>query len=105
MPTSVSEPRGTYESSAPNITPDWRKMRPKHQEVCRAHLVAVVDGQGDGLYETVLTSPLALPARWMPRPSCAAWGPRYMLDGGGSTQLICRDQPSCFGAPHPQALG
>jgi len=98
-----------YESSAPNIIAGLAEDAPKNiKKYVGRTFVAVVDGQGDGLYETVLIFSTRTARQVDAASVLRSFGAAkiMMLDGGGSTQLICRDQPIIASERLiPQAIG
>jgi hypothetical protein len=98
-----------YDSSAPNIVAGLAEDAPKNiKKYVGRTFVAVVDEDGDGLYETVLIFSTRTARQLDAASVLRSFGAHkiMMLDGGGSTQLICRDQPIIASERLiPQAIG
>jgi hypothetical protein len=98
-----------YSSSAPNIVAGLAEDAPKNiKKYVGRTFIGVVDKNGDERYETVLIFSTRT-ARQVDAASVLRSFGAYklmMLDGGGSTQLICQDEAIIASErPIPQALG
>ncbi len=98
-----------YSSSAPNIVAGLAEDAPKNiKKYVGRTFLGVVDKNGDERFETVLIFSTRS-ARQVDAASVLRSFGAYkimMLDGGGSTQLICQDKSIIASErPIPQALG
>jgi len=98
-----------YNSTAPDIVAGLAEDAPKNiKKYVGRTFVAVVDKNGDGKYETALIFSTRTARQVDAASVLRSFGAHkiMMLDGGGSTQLICRDRPIIASERLiPQALG
>jgi hypothetical protein len=98
-----------YNSSAPNIIAGLAEDAPKNiKKYVGRTFLGVVDRNGDARYETVLIFSTRSARQVDAASVLRSFGAHkiMMLDGGGSTQLICQDKPIIASERLiPQALG
>ena len=97
-----------YRSTAPDIMVGLSEQaRVRSLEELGRTYVGVVDGDGDGLREIILLYSATAATQEMAVATLRSFGARelMMLDGGGSTQLLCQGQSFVFRArPLPQTI-